>query len=48
LEDFPRLTLADIKAAKEYYRENKQEIDYDICNHPQRKPVIEKLQKENY
>jgi len=33
LEDFPRLTLADIEVAKEYYRENKQEIDYDIYNH---------------
>ena len=33
LEDFPRLTLADIKAAKKYYCENKQEIDYDIYNH---------------
>ena len=48
LEDSPRLTIADIKAAKKYYRENKQEIDYDICNHSQRKPVIEKLQKKNY
>ena len=37
LEDFPRLTLADIKAAKKYYRENKQEIDYDIYNHSQRR-----------
>ncbi|MBM3235721.1 DUF433 domain-containing protein [Candidatus Poribacteria bacterium] len=41
LEDFPRLTLADIEAAKEYYRDNKQEIDYDIYNHSQRKLIIE-------
>jgi hypothetical protein len=38
-----RLTLADIEAAKEYYRENKQEIDYDIYNHSQRWQIIEKL-----
>jgi len=43
LVDFPRLTPADIEAAKEYYRCNKQEIDYDIYNHSQRRLIIEKL-----
>ena len=35
LEDFPRLTLADIEAAKNYYWDNKQEIDFDIYIHSQ-------------
>ncbi len=35
LEDFPRLTLADIEIAKKYYQDNKPEIDYDIYAHSQ-------------
>ena len=41
LEDFPRLTLADIEVAKKYYRDNKQEIDDDIHHHSQSKREIE-------
>ena len=46
LEDFPKLTPADIEAAKEYYSKNKQEIDYDIYNHLQHRLIIEKLSEE--
>ena len=46
LEDFPRLALADSQAAKIYYRDNKQEIDYDIYNHSTQREVKESILAE--
>ena len=43
LEDFPRLTLADIEVAERYYRNNKPEIDYDIYVHSQDQREVKQI-----
>ena len=43
LEDFPRLTLADIEVAEKYYQDNRPEIDYDIYVHSPDQRDVKKM-----